>query len=306
MAGTNTTTNSLVSKVIQNPHVASFWERTTPWEHTGIILGLAFAAHLIVKLIRHASEAFINKKHHQKFGFGFAQQPKFVTLTRLIVSAVTFVIYFLAVGLVLAVGFKLNPQIVATYFSSAAVIGLAVSFGLQGLIQDIVTGVTLILLSTMDVGDIVDLSGVIGRVERIGLRYTRLVTFFNQLILVPNRNIMNITRFPHGGILAYADVQIPAKADQQRAVETVHGVANGMAAQFGAIILSEPVFSSVEKTPGNWNYLRVRFQIWPGQNSLIETNFRQQMVMAMKSYDSAYADWQVVVTYRAMTSSNGK
>lgn len=288
---------------MDNQHVASFWERTTQWEHVGMIVALAFVAHLVVKIIRHASEALINKKHHQKYGFGFTQQPKFVTLTRLIVSAITFGIYFLAIGLVLIVGFNLNDKVFATYLSSAAVIGLAVSFGLQGLIQDVVTGVTLILLNTMDVGDRVDLSGVVGRVERIGLRYTRLITFYNQEILVPNRNIMNITRFPHGGILAYADVQIPKNADQQKAVETIQGVAKGMYAQFGAIILSEPVFGKVEKTPGDWNYLRVRFQIWPGQNSLLETNFRQQMVMAMKACDPNYADWQVVVTYRAMDSS---
>jgi small-conductance mechanosensitive channel len=174
------------------------------------------------------------------------------------------------------------------------------------LIQDIVTGVTLIVLNTMDVGDRVDLSGVVGRVERIGLRYTRLKTFYDQEILVPNRTIMNITRFPHGGILAYADVQIPANTDQPKAVETIQSVAKGMREQFDAIILSDPAFGKIEKTHGGWNYLRVKFQIWPGQNSLIETTFRQQMVAAMKACDPSYADWQVVVTYRAMTSFDGK
>src|SRR5581483_5337509 len=228
MADTNSpATNSIVHKLMDNQHVANFWERTTQWEHIGMIIGLAFIAHLIVKAIRHYSEWLITKRHEQKsrFNLGFTSQPKFVTLTRLVVSAVTFGIYFLAIGLVLIVGFNLNDKVFATYLSSAAVIGLAVSFGLQGLIQDVVTGVTLILLNTMDVGDRVDLSGVVGRVERIGLRYVRLVTFYNQLILVPNRNITNITRFPHGGIFAYADVQIPASADQQKAVETIHSVA---------------------------------------------------------------------------------
>jgi small-conductance mechanosensitive channel len=153
----------------------------------------------------------------------------------------------------------------------------------------------------MDVGDTVDLmNGVIGRVERIGLRFTKVINFYNQEIFVPNRAISNVSRFPHGGILAYADVQIPAKADQQKVAETIQSVAKGVWSQFGAIILSEPVFGEVETTASNWNFLRVQFKIWPGQNSLIETTFRQQMVSAMKSFDSAYADWQVVVTYRAM------
>src|SRR5438270_506736 len=84
--------------------------------------------------------------------------------------------------------------------NSAAVAGFADSFGLQALSQDVVTGVTLILSNTMYVCDRVELSGIVGRVERIGLRCTKLITFYTQEILVPNREVKNITRFPHGGI----------------------------------------------------------------------------------------------------------
>ena len=74
--------------------------------------------------------------------------------------------------------------------------------------------------------------------------------------------------------------------------------------QFGAIILSEPVIGKVETAPGGgWNFLRVHFKIWPGQGNLIETTFRQQIVSAMKAFDPNYADWQVPVTYRAMTAA---
>jgi len=103
-----------------------------------------------------------------------------------------------------------------------------------------------------------------------------------------------------GGVIAYADTQIPAKADAAQAVETIQGVAKGMRAQFGAIILSEPFFGKVEASPGGWNFLRAQFGIWPGQNALIETAFRSQIVGAMKALESDYADWRVVVTYRAM------
>ena len=54
---------------------------------------------------------------------------------------------------------------------------------------------------------------------------------------------------------------------------------------------------------GGWDFVRVHFKIWPGQGSLIETTFRQQMVSAMKAFDPNYADWQVPVTYRAMVAS---
>ena len=218
----------------------------------------------------------------------------------------TFTIYFLTAGLVLIAVFHFNDTFLKTYLSSAAVVGLALSFGLQGLVQDVVTGVTLILSDAIDVGDIVDLSGTIGRVEQIGLRFTRVINFFNQEIFVPNRNIANVARFSRGGVYAYADVQISQQADQEKVAALIREVAEGVAAQFGAIILTEPELGKIEvAAPGGWNYMRVQFKIWPGQ-TLIETAFRPQMVSAMKSFDPNYADWMVPVTYRAIASSHDK
>jgi hypothetical protein len=77
-----------------------------------------------------------------------------------------------------------------------------------------------------------------------------------------------------------------------------------MWAQFGAIILSEPLIGPVETTPGGgWDFVRVHFKIWPGQGNLVETTFRQQIVSAMKTFNPNYAEWQVPVTYRAMTAA---
>jgi len=211
--------------------------------------------------------------------------------------------YFIAIGLVLE---ELGVNLTA-YLASASVVGLAISFGSQGLVQDVVIGLTLIFSDVMDVGDLVEIAGatiVIGRVEEIGLRFTKLVNFYNQEIFVPNRTIANVSRFPLGGIYAYADVQIPAGVDREKAGQTVVNVAKGMWGQFGAIILSEPTMGPVETAEGGgWDFVRVHFKIWPGQGSLIETTFRQQMVSAMKAFNPNYADWQVPVTYRAITAS---
>ncbi|HEV2694664.1 MAG TPA: mechanosensitive ion channel domain-containing protein [Verrucomicrobiae bacterium] len=304
-----TTTNNpdFFEKILQDTPAGDFWHNSPAILHVGIIIALAFIVHLIVQIINKTGEWMIKKSNakHNRFGF-VTEKPKFITVTQLIVSAVTFIIYFLAVGLVLIAVFHFNDTFLKTYLSSAAVIGLALSFGLQGLVQDIVTGITLILSNAIDVGDIVDLSGVIGRVERIGLRFTKVINFFNQEIFIPNRNIANVARFQRGGVYAYADVQISKLADQAKAAQLIHEVACGVWAQFGAIILNEPELSNIQTaSPGGWNYLRIQFRIWPGQ-TLIETAFRPQMVSAMKQLDPNYADWMIAVTYRAISSGHDK
>jgi small-conductance mechanosensitive channel len=266
-----------------------------------LIVVLAAAAHVTVMVIRRLSEWLIYRSHARKNPLGFmTEKPKFVTLTRLIVSSVTFSIYFFSLGLVLQ-EFGLN---LTAYWASASVIGLALSFGSQGLIQDIVIGLTLIFWDAMEVGDMVEIAGttvVSGRVEEIGMRFTKLINFYNQEVFVPNRTIANVSRFREGGIDAYADVQIPKGADEQKAMEIGRAVAQGSRAQFGAIILNDPLIGPVETMPGGWSFFRIHFKIWPGQGGLIETTFRQQVVTAMQALDVNYAAWQVPVTYRAST-----
>ncbi len=265
-----------------------------------LVIALAVLAHLLIKLSGYFSEWLITtiQQHRDRLRF-VAEQPKFATLLRLIANTFTWTVYFVAVGLVL----EESGVNLTTYLASASVIGLAISFGSQGLVQDMVIGVTLIFSDAMDVGDMVEVAGaatVVGRVQEIGLRFTKIVNLYDQVVFVPNRTIANVSRFPNGGIFAYADVQIPRTVDESRTVATVTTVAHGMWRQFGALILSEPVIEPAQNSiDGGWAFVRIQFRIWPGQGALVETTFRQQMVSAMKAFDSAYADWQVPVFYRA-------
>jgi small conductance mechanosensitive channel len=274
-----------------------------------IIVVTAVLAHGLARALRHVSEWLIVRRHGQPGRLGLpATRPKLDTVTRLLVSSAAFIIYFVAVGLILQeFGFSL-----AAYLASASVLGLAISFGCQGLVQDIVIGLTLIFWDALDVNDMVEVVGtvttVIGRVEEIGMRFTKVVNFYNQKVFIPNRTIGNVSRFPHGGVDAYADPQIPTTADPAQVVQLVADVAVGMWTQFGAIILAEPILGEVTTAQGgSWRFVRVHFKIWPGQGSLIEATFRQEVIKLMRSFDPKYSDWQVPVTYRAgITSRNLK
>jgi small conductance mechanosensitive channel len=294
-------TETMISRI----HSDFFVREWSPGIRALLIVLMAILAHVAVKLIRHFSEWLLLTIHGQKGRLGVAtRKPKFETVTRLIVSGIAFLIYFMAIGLILQeFGFSLTA-----YLASASVVGLAISFGSQGLVQDIVIGLTLIFWDAMDVNDLVEIGGpattVVGRVEEIGMRFTKLVNFFNQRVFIPNRTIGNVSRFPQGGVDAYADPQIPAGADSAGVVQSVENIAIGMWVQFGAIILAEPVIGKVETAAGgSWTFVRVHFKIWPGQGNLIETTFRQEVVKAMRILDPKYADWQVPVTYRAGTTS---
>jgi small conductance mechanosensitive channel len=221
--------------------------------------------------------------------------PKIVTITTILVSAFTFTIYFLAVGMILQ---EFNISLTA-YLASASVIGLAIGFGAQGFVQDVVIGLTLIFSDTLDIGDVVDLSGQVGKVDRIGLRFTTLVNLHGQQIYIPNRNISAIGQFQGGCIRAYVDIQLPKQDDEKRIIEKVQAIGLGMHQQHMSIILTPPeIFGIKEVKDGDWRYLRIKFRIWPGQGGLIETTFKQRIILLMKQYYEEYADWMIIVTYK--------
>ena len=263
-----------------------------------LIIVLTVAAHYGVKAIRRFSQYLLKIKveNTERSEVILSRKyPKIATIITLLDSAVTFTIYFLAVGLILH-EFSVSLK---TYFASATVIGLAVGFGLQGFVQDVVIGVTLIFTDALDIGDIVKLGDEIGKIEYIGLRFTALINLYGQRVLIPNRNIAVIGQFRGGCIRAYVDIQIPQESDETEVCEKIYEIAEGMYYQHKSLILDIPENFGVKGAKdGQWRYLRIKFKLWPGQTNIIEQTFRQRVTQLLKQVSSAYSDWMITVTYR--------
>jgi moderate conductance mechanosensitive channel len=263
-----------------------------------LIPAIAVIAHFIVRVIRGATQWLLTRNMAAKVSTqeNFTRRfPKFASIITILISALTFTIYFLAVGLILR-EFKIS---LATYLASATVLGLAIGFGLQGFVQDVVIGLTLIFTDTLNIEDVVEISGQIGRVEKISLRFTTLINLHGQKIYIPNRNIAVIGRFKGGALRVYVDVQLSDDLEEKKVMEAVEALAKGMYQQHKGIILNAPeIFGIKEARAGQWRYLRVKFRIWPGQNALIETTFKQRVSALMKGFKLEYADWMITVTNR--------
>jgi len=263
-----------------------------------LVIVLAVAAHFTVKTIRRFSQYLLTMKVDSKATPGAIltrRYPKLATIITIFVSAGTFTIYFVAVGMILR-EFKIS---LTAYFASATVIGLAVGFGLQGFVQDLVIGLTLIFSDALTIGEVVKLGDEIGKVDNIGLRFTALINFHGQRILIPNRNIAVISQFCGGCIRAYVDIQLPQEIDEKEILQAIQAVAKGMYIQHRSIILAIPeIFGIKDVKDGPWRYLRIKFKLWPGQVKIIEETFKERVVQVLKKSDADYASWMITVTYK--------
>ena len=263
-----------------------------------LVIVFAVVAHFIVKIIRRFSRYLLTMKVDSKETSEeilIRKYPRLATIITILVSAMTFTIYFVAVGMILR-EFKVS---LTTYFASATVIGLAVGFGLQGFVQDVVIGLTLIFTDVLNIGEMVKLGDEIGKVDSIGLRYTVLINLHGQRIIIPNRNITTISQFRGGCIRAYVDIQLPPEIDEKEMSQAVQAIAKGMYNQHRSIILSLPeIFGIKDVKDGKWRFLRIKFKLWPGQIKIIEETFKERVVQVLKKSYADYAAWMITVTYK--------
>jgi small conductance mechanosensitive channel len=264
-----------------------------------VFLVLAGLAHFLVRQLRNWAEAALRPRRGAPVTL-ITRYPKVVTILTLAVSAITVAVYFSAFGLILReFGISLRA-----YFASASIIGLAVAFGSQGLVQDVVTGITLIFSDAIDVGDMVDFNTQPGRVIKVGLRFTVLSTALGRELIVPNRNIAQITRFPVGGTFAYLDVQIPTSVDAAQAEARLLTLVDSFRTQHRSVLTSAK--SMGIKDAGDWQFVRLELRALPGQQPLVDGPLQQRVVAALQELEPKAAAWMVTVTHRnaSMTPSN--
>src|SRR5690625_6067046 len=126
------------------------------------------------------------------------------TLEKLLANVFSYTMIFIYIVMFFAaLGIVCGPLI-----AGAGVIGLAISFGAQGLVSDIVTGFFIILEQQLEIDDYVTTAGYDGVVEEIGLRTTKIRSFDGTLNYVPNRYIEGVANHSRGNMQALVDIGI--------------------------------------------------------------------------------------------------
>ena len=252
-----------------------------------IIAAVMVGLHLMVILVRRISNKWLSSKVSAKVS-------KSRTISSLTTSALVFFLYFSAFGLILSeFGVSLKA-----YLASASILGLAIGFGSQGLVQDVVNGLTVVFSGLFDVGDMVEISGQTGIVSSFGMRFTVIKNAFGAEVSIPNRTITNVVRYPRGYIRGLVDITLfddPQLAKQ--AEEKVKTIVQATFEQLPGTFVYPPSIEGRVKTSSGKEFLRVKFRLWPGRGSPIETVFKQEVNYALKALDPNYQDWMVTVNY---------
>lgn len=174
----------------------------------------------------------------------------------------------------------------------AAVIGGALGFGAQKLVQDLLSGFFIIAEKQYGFGDLVQLSMIgasveaLGTVEDVTLRVTKLRTADGEVFTVPNGNIVRSLNLSKDWARAVVDIPVPTSADLNQVNEVLHRVcenAREADAPLRDLLLDEPSIMGVESIEVGVVNLRMVARTLPGKQFEVGRRLRIQVVRALAS-----------------------
>jgi small conductance mechanosensitive channel len=189
----------------------------------------------------------------------------------------------LLIVILLFVGFNVLTEIgvnVAPLLAGAGVIGLALGFGSQKLVQDVITGIFLLFEDAMTVGDVVNLGGKGGVVEQLSIRSIKLRDTDGSVHIIPFSTVTSVTNMTRDFSFAVIDIQVAYREDTDRVLEVLSTLCAEMRTEpkWSSAIRDEMEVLGVDMLSPDGPVLRVRIKTEPIQR----WNVRREMNRRIK------------------------
>ncbi|HUR73603.1 MAG TPA: mechanosensitive ion channel family protein [Sporichthya sp.] len=172
----------------------------------------------------------------------------------------------------------------------AAVLGVALGFGAQRVVQDLLAGFFIITERQYGFGDLVRVSalgsetGVTGTIEEISLRITRMRTVNGEVVIIPNGQMAQVTNLSRDWARAIIDVPLWPNADLSEATKILRDVcASAYAdAKLRPLLLDEPTVMGVEAISTSYVKMRMVARTLPGKQFEVSRQLRARVITAFR------------------------
>ena len=199
------------------------------------------------------------------------EEKRLHTLSKLFKSIATYVIYFIAIITCLdMVGFS-----VTTILAGAGVLSLAVAFGAQSIVEDLMSGIFIVLENQYSVGEYVQIDGIQGIVREIGMKTTKVQTYDGQLMIIKNGSIGTVINYSRSAQRGYVEVGIAYEENIQNAINVIEQACAVITAQYKAELDETPNVQGVTELADSSVVIRTTFTAWNWQQLVIERALRQ-------------------------------
>lgn len=249
------------------------WLATSGIRIAAIVAGSFIVIRVLRILITRSKEKLVSPEK-----VDIEMQKRSETLARIVANTVKVLVLIAALLMVLKeVGIEIGPLL-----AGAGIAGLAIGFGAQTLVKDVISGFLILMENHMNVGDVVRVAGTAGLVERITLRVTVLRDLEGKVHIVPNGEIAVLTNMTKEWSRAVLDIGVAYKEDVDRVTEVLRDVGDGMMKDetFSPMIMEPLEVLGLDSFGDSSVNIKVMFKTQPIKQWNVAREFRRRVKKA--------------------------
>ena len=250
-----------------------------PWESAAIavlkIVAILFLAWFLIRVVERAVRIW----NHQFAGLPTIDhgRQRAMTIGTLLTSSAKYVVWALAIIMILD-----ELQIdVGALIATAGIAGIAIGFGAQSLVKDMIAGVLLLFDDTIHVGNIVKVGTEVGIVEDIGVRIIKVRRLSGELIMIPAGELRIFGNKSVDFMRAVVEVGLSYGQDTEPILEVMNQVAKDWAAEHPDIMLDEqPLVQAITEFADSSVNARIVIKMLPNEQFEAERQIRRRLKQA--------------------------
>lgn len=251
----------------------SFWQGAALV--VGKILLVILAGRVILKIAQRMLDHMMVERERTPLKF---DQRRTRTIGKLLHNIVSYTVNFIVILMVLG---QLDINL-APVLAGAGVIGLAIGFGAQSLVKDVITGFFIIFEDHFGVGDVIQTGNLKGTVEEIGMRVTRIRSWTGEVHIIPNGSIQQVTNFSLHNSVAVVDISIAYEEDVERTTEVLRRTVEEVYPTLENVTKLPEVLGVQTLGPSDV-VIRVTAECKPNTQSVVERELRKQFKRALET-----------------------
>lgn len=241
-------------------------------------LVVSIIIYLFAKMFFSAIDKILNMSINKRFK-NLKDPQRNETILKLIRNLAKYIIYFIAIIIILDL-FGINTtSIIAT----AGVGGIAIAFGAQSLVKDVIGGMIIFLEDSFSIGDLVDLDGISGTVIELGMRKTILQDYDKSYILIPNGDISKIRNYSRDNMRADISIPVSYKTPFSDMKKIISEISEELKDDKG--IIEGPSLLGIDEFNDFSYVIKVTSIVKQGQKSLYMRKYREMVIDKFNKYN---------------------
>ncbi|WP_446898152.1 mechanosensitive ion channel family protein [Clostridium sp. LBM24168] len=239
---------------------------------------ILFLMYITIKVGNVIINRYVKKQKNFKISLN---DRKAKTVGAILKSILKYFVYFFGIFTIITVIF---PKVGATGLTFAGISGVALGFGAQSLVKDVINGFFILFEDQFSVGDYISIDDRSGTVESLELRVTKIRDFNGDLHIIPNGLITKVTNHSRGNVRMTVDVDIAYDEDSNIVISKIADLCKDFGKDSEFVTEGPNVLGITEVKDGIIT-IRIIGKTKPMKQLDVEIKLREEIIKAFKKYN---------------------